>query len=345
MRSWAFALALAPAVAVPGAQAAPAVPAVLSEPALQTQRASDSAMLALARAGTRLVAAGERGIVMLSDDDGATWRQATVPVQTTLTALHFVDARTGWAVGHLGVILRTDDGGDTWRKQLDGTRASALMAQALKSTGDERLLQVAQRYEAEGPDKPLFDIDFSDAQHGIAVGAYNLAFATADGGASWTPLAARLPNPRSLHLYAVSIVAGQVFIAGEQGLLMRSKDGGSSFEALPSPYKGSLFGLLATRNGALLAFGLRGNAYRSSDRGGHWEKVDTGITASLNAGVEMPDGALALLAQTGTVLLSRDDGRSFSPRPGDGVPVSALVVTPKGQLLSAGLRGLRREKP
>lgn len=330
----AAALLLAAAL-LPPAFAAP--PAVLTEPALQSPRALTSAMLAITRAGSRLVAAGERGTVLLSDDGGASWRQASVPVQTTLTALRFADERTGWAVGHLGVILKTEDAGQTWRKQLDGMQAATLMAQALRASGDEKLLRAAQRYEEEGPDKPFFDVDFSDARHGVAVGAYNLAFSTSDGGATWTPLP--LPNPKSLHLYAVRYAAGGLFVAGEQGLLIRSTETGH--EALPTPYKGSFFGLLPTRGGALLAFGLRGHAFRSTDGGTSWQKLETGVPVSLNAGLELPDGTLTLLAQTGDLLTSRDGGQSFTRRAGDGVPASGLATTPQGQLVLAGLRGVR----
>ena len=58
--------------------ALPAEPAprVLAEAALQTPKAQGAAMLAVTRAGSRLVAVGERGTVLLSDDDGARWRQA-----------------------------------------------------------------------------------------------------------------------------------------------------------------------------------------------------------------------------------------------------------------------------
>jgi photosystem II stability/assembly factor-like uncharacterized protein len=60
----------------------------------------------IARAGKRLVAVGERGIVVLSDDDGATWRQASVPVSVTLAAVQFPTPTQGWVVGHYGVVLR-----------------------------------------------------------------------------------------------------------------------------------------------------------------------------------------------------------------------------------------------
>eukprot|EP01031_Cornospumella_fuschlensis_P001994 gene1994-2482_t len=63
-----------------------------------------------------------------------------------------------------------------------------------------------------------------------------------------------------VHLYAVRWRedAGQsrLFVAGEQGLLARSDDAGQHFTALPSPYKGSFFGLASTPS-ALLVHGLR----------------------------------------------------------------------------------------
>src|SRR5213076_2189490 len=94
------------------------------------------------------------------------------------------------------------------------------------------------------------------------VGAYGLAFATDDGGAHWQPMMARLPNSKGLHLYGVRAQGDSIVIAGEQGLLLRSTDGGANFAAVASPYKGSFFGLLAARSGTLIAYGLRGHAYR-----------------------------------------------------------------------------------
>ena len=328
------------APAAPGMPAGSGVPAALREPALITPRAAGAAMLAVARAGRRLVAAGERGIVRVSDHDGATWAQARVPVQVSLTALHFADARRGWAAGHLGVILRTDDGGATWTRQLDGITAAQL---ALAAAPDESARQRAQRLMGEGPDKPFFDLDLAGTR-GLAVGAYGLAVETRDGGASWQPVApARLPNPKGLHLYAARWLGRQLFVAGEQGLLLRSSDGGESFEPLASPYKGSFFGLLPTRAGSLIAFGLRGHAFRSTDAGSSWEKLETGVPLSLSAGIERADGSLLLLAQNGDLLSSRDDGRRFERLPAARpLPAAALAAGTGNQVVVAGLRGIER---
>ena len=326
-------------VAALAGPASAALPAVLQRPAAATPHAQGAAMLALARAGRRLVAAGERGIVLTSDDDGRHWAQAQVPVQVSLTALRFADERRGWAAGHLGVLLATHDGGASWTLQLDGAQAARY---TFLSTGDAAQRKSVPRLVQDGLDKPLFDLDVQGRQV-LAVGAYGLAFEIPAGGAGWAPFAQRLPNPRRLHLYGVRSIGDWVFIAGEQGLLLRSDDRGSSFEVLRSPYKGSFFGLLATRSGTLVAYGLRGNAFRSADYGGSWSVVDTGAPVSLSAGIERADGTLLLLAQNGDLLISRDDGRSFERRPtAPSFPAAALVAADGGALVLAGLRGLKR---
>ena len=125
---------------------------------------------------------------------------------------------------------------------------------------------------------------------------------------------------------------------------MRFDPGTGRFAALQTPYEGSYFGLL-TKPGLVLAYGLRGTAYRSRDGGQTWEAADTGVTASITAGQVMPDGRLLLCSMAGDVLVSADDGAHFSrvtlktPAPCTGLAVSgdALVLS--------GLRGVRVERP
>jgi photosystem II stability/assembly factor-like uncharacterized protein len=333
------------ALAMCGLAARADLPAALTEPALVTPKALGAATLAVARAGQRLVAVGERGTVLWSDDGGVQWQQSKVPVQAALTSVRFADARTGWAAGHLGVILKTEDGGQSWRKQFDGVQAAAALLAAAGS--DERIQRHAQHMVEEGPDKPFFDLEVIDAQRAVAVGAYGLAFATRDGGAHWAPLATANANPKHLHLYGVRVVHDEWFVAGEQGLLLRSVDGGASFSALASPYKGSFFGLLAARSGALVAYGLRGSVYRSADAGASWDKVELGTATTLQAGLERVPGELVLLGQTGELFASRDDGRSFSrsSSPAGALAAAGFGLAPDGAWVIASLRGTRRAVP
>lgn len=60
---------------------------------------------------TTLVAVGDFGTIIRTDDGGATWTLQSSGTTNSLLGVSFVDANTGIAVGDSGTILRTDDGG------------------------------------------------------------------------------------------------------------------------------------------------------------------------------------------------------------------------------------------
>lgn len=339
----AAALACAAAAFAPGARAEADV---LERPSMQSAKAATSVLLAIAQAGKRVVAGGERGIIVYSDDAGASWRQATVPVSVSLTGLHFVNERDGWAVGHGGVLLRTRDSGASWTKQLDGKQAAALWLAAVKAgqggAGDPaRALADAERLLAEGPTKPFLDINFFDDKNGLLVGAFGLVFATADGGATWQPAPERLNNPQGKHLYGIQIVGDACFIVGEQGALFHSSDRGKRFAAVASPYEGSYFGALAAGQGTALVFGMRGNAWWSDNGGASWHKSEIASAASLAAGLRLHDGTLVLTDANGQVFRSKDAGKTFQQVPvAKSSPITGVVQTGKQQLLFSGVRGV-----
>ncbi|WP_256580572.1 MULTISPECIES: YCF48-related protein [unclassified Pseudomonas] len=284
------------------------------QPSIISSMAAQSVMLSVARAGHRLVAVGERGFIIVSNDNGTSWSQVGSPVSVTLVKVRFIDDAEGWAVGHAGVVLHTRDGGLSWDKQLDGVQAAGIELQEAKQATDgsedgekaqERLAQ-AQQLVDDGPDKPLLDLLFLDAKNGLVVGAYGLAFVTHDGGFTWQSIRSRIDNPNGLHLYSIARVGQDLFIAGEQGTLLRSRDEGKTFEQLASPYEGTTFGLQATNTGSVLAFGLRGKAFESKDHGDTWQPLDTLQPVTLTSGLRLADGSVLLTDESGRVLRFAD---------------------------------------
>ncbi len=301
-----------------------------------------SLLLDVAAADNRVVAVGERGHILFSDDRGSTWQQARVPTIQMLTAVHFIDARRGWAVGHDGIILASDDGGETWRVQRDGLaaqrqanienrerahRAVLSLEQALAAAGDDERdeLEVQlddARMDLEDADiaqeeevftSPLMDIWFQDGERGWAVGAFGTVLGTSNGGQTWASLAGELDNPDEFHLNAITGDGrGRVFIAGEGGTMFRSLDGGGTWESLEPFYEGSWFGVLySPRHDALFVCGLRGNLYRSSDFGDSWEAARSPGEMTLAGGSVSTSGRIAFVGAVGTLLQSTDGGITF----------------------------------
>ncbi|MGU9857500.1 WD40/YVTN/BNR-like repeat-containing protein [Pseudomonas sp. LF245] len=317
----ATALSLFGAVALPTvAQAAGDTPAAAVF-AIESPKAAKGLMIDVVHAGKRLVAVGDRGHILYSDDQGATWTQAKVPTRQLLTAVFFVDDKHGWAVGHDAQILASTDGGATW----------------------------TQQYQDLKRESPLLDIWFNNANHGLAVGAYGALIETTDGGNTWADVSDRLDNEDQFHLNAIAFIkdAG-LFIVGEQGSMFRSSDDGQTWEKLEGPYEGSLFGVISTAQPqTLLAYGLRGNLYRSTDFGSTWEQVELkaargALEFGLSGATLLDDGSIVVVGNGGSVVVSHDDGATFSVfnRP-DRISLSAVTAAGNGNLILAGQGGVR----
>ena len=91
----------------------------LTDMSLPSSLTPHSFLLDLEQVGNKLVAVGEQGNILISEDEAISWQQMQVAVRVTLTASYFINKKQGWVVGHDGVVLNTLDGGIHWHKQLD----------------------------------------------------------------------------------------------------------------------------------------------------------------------------------------------------------------------------------
>ena len=237
---------------------------VLDVPAMMSPLSSNGLLQSVTRAGNRLVAVGQRGTIVVSSDGGTTWKQSPVPVSSDLTSVFFVDDNQGWAVGHDGVILHTGDGGEKWDVQLNGLTANDVLLTAMErkvvaepgSEDAKKLLAEARRYKEQGADKPFLDVWFSDDKNGYAVGAYNLIVRTTDGGRTWESWFDRTDNPKFFNLYAIRPAGGDLYVAGEGGVVMKLDRVAQRFRAVAVPYNGSYFGVVDAKT-AVLVYGGR----------------------------------------------------------------------------------------
>ncbi|MCO4756928.1 MAG: hypothetical protein KC477_02855 [Oceanospirillaceae bacterium] len=337
----------------------------LNDRAPLSERAQQGLLLDITQAGERLVALGERGHILYSDDQGQRWQQADVPVRVTLTAIDFPTPDQGWAVGHDGVILMSVDGGLSWHKQLDGYEANTLIEQEIKRllalSGAERqtrgiryqddelnyLLEDAELFNDEGASRPFLDVLFLDQKTGLAVGAYGMIFRTEDSGKHWVPWVAHLSNPDNFHINALIQGRDALYMAGEAGSLYRSGDEGVNWVSLQSPYEGPFFGMMAHSVPAaaesLIAFGLRGNAFISQDKGRSWRRLDVGSDASILGASAVSSFQFTLLSSGGELFLFNLEGellgRSLTP---DSSALSGGFTTEQEMLVLVGVNGTTR---
>jgi photosystem II stability/assembly factor-like uncharacterized protein len=214
-------------------------------------------------------AVGHLGVILHSADAGASWQaqsyDATLPAPTDaqgadafsnalsaaeqenedaveearLNAVAFADEQQGWIVGEFGLILHTTDGGQTWKRQRG----------------------------ASG--KLLFGLYVYDAGHLVAFGSEGTCMRSRDGGLTWqaigldteahilagapagdklllsgldglvirvdpvTGAAEHLPTGRYVWLNAILFLDAQTgFLAGGRGHLLKTTDGGKTWQRL-----------------------------------------------------------------------------------------------------------------
>jgi photosystem II stability/assembly factor-like uncharacterized protein len=295
----------------------------LDTPAIALKDPSKVVLIAIANAGSRLVAVGEHGVIIYSDDNGITWRQSTVPADVTLTAVAFANASDGWAVGHYGVILHTSDGAASWQMQLDGIQANQLTLATAKSAvadhdqspGAPLALRRAGIFMTDGPDKPFLSLLVSSSRDVIAFGAYRMAMQTTDGGQTWVDWDLRIGDPLSHNLYDVAGLSSGIYLVGEAGSIFRSTDSGRNFPAIKAPSDATLLSVLPTGDEGIFVCGVAGEAFRSMDSGKTWKSVNLDAQSNLTDGLALKSGTIIVASEDGNIYVSFDHARTFSLLP------------------------------
>ena len=272
--------------------------------------AAQSLLQALASTGSRVVAVGDYGLILISDDAGATWRQAVeVPTRTTLTAVMFIDPKRGWAVGHGGIVLATRDGGEHWQVQFG-------------------------RHEAENS---LFSVWFSDPLHGVAVGPFGYAIATVDGGQRWSVRPVGEGEDAERHLNGIFAGNhGRLLVAAESGGVFISDDGGTRWRLITLPYAGSVWGGMRLADASVIVWGMAGHALRSVDNGETWAELATHTEQSLTAGVQLPDGRVVLAGLGGALTIADQRFNWHAKVRDDRQLATAILMTTRGLLMLTG---------
>jgi photosystem II stability/assembly factor-like uncharacterized protein len=162
-------------------------------------------------------AVGERGSILLNEDGGKTWKAQQSGVTYPLFDVDFIDSQNGWAVGNWGTILSTGDGGEHWQEQPLST--------ILKSRG-----QIDPAAFQDIVDPATREII---AKKGQLLSRDQVAQILEKG---ITDVRIR----EDVVLNAVTFVdAAHGWIVGEQARILRTEDGGKTWEsiALPRPPK------------------------------------------------------------------------------------------------------------
>ena len=238
---------------------------------------------------TRVVAVGDHGATVVSDDVGATFAPVGGRIGGSSTTMRAGGAKgTAFALGKAGGFARTTDGGRDWSSGSVPTPTE------------------------------LIDAAFPTASDGYVLDSAGGLFHTANAGTSWQTLGSGSTQPPDA-IFAPD--ARTVLLVGPRGI-RRSVDAGQTFDAVRSRavVRAPLSGIAATQTGgAILVWGATTIA-RSVDGGASWTALPRpGATARARRALRVGQVAFAT-AQVGLLYDSHsrvwrtaDGGRHWTP--------------------------------
>ena len=120
-------------------------------------------------------------------------------------------------------------------------------------------------------------------------------------------------------------------------------DDGAELDEIGIPYKVPCSSGYWNDNN-ILAYGLRGNIFESTDRGDSWNKLESGSNATLMGGIDMLNGGAVLVGANGVVLRRNDAASAFTAsivqnKAGEEPVFSGAASSSDGQLVLVGEKG------
>jgi photosystem II stability/assembly factor-like uncharacterized protein len=302
-------------------------------------------------------AVGHDGNIFNTTDGGKTWL-----MQLDGVAYNLIRARA--KIDHASIDLKAkqqevdkaqseldaaQDSGN--KKKIDALQAALDPLQEQADDLDFQVRDAKKILEEENAPWPLMGVWFSDMNNGYAVGAFNAFLVTHDGGKTWEDASSRLDNREGLHLNAIDGQGSTVVIGGEGGMLFRSRDAGATWQKLASPSDGSFYAIRvmpAAQSDVfdILAVGIQGRVYHSTNSGESWTKVEHDINNNLNGIFEDGNGLVLIVGNDGAMLRSTDGGVTFETQHRfDQVTMTSIAVAANGNYILAGATGIKVLKP
>jgi photosystem II stability/assembly factor-like uncharacterized protein len=277
---------------------------------------------------TTCMAVGERGLVMYTDDGGASWntRSGSVTFED-LIQIVFTDENTAHVIGHR-IILRTIDAGQTWtssdtphsNRSFDFANPDTGLVVSADVVGDRALIarttdggdnySIVFDEEFDWIYEKINDIAFSDDVTAVAVGTKGTILRSNDAGATWT----RQDIGDEVHFYNVAFADADNGLAvgqeGRDGIIYRTTDGGETWYRVNVRLNTLHLGVCYSSQSNAYVVGTDGVIVRSTDGGVTWEHQDSGTSTTLRS-VFFIDALYGIIVGDDGIILRTGDGGSF----------------------------------
>jgi photosystem II stability/assembly factor-like uncharacterized protein len=320
-----------------------------------TPGSADLVRAAANESGDVLIAVGASGTILRSTDAGRTWLAARNATKDTdlRAVVNQPGSRTWVSVGTNGRVLRSLDDGKNW-SPIDSKLNVAFQTlfvdpqtKAILIGGDEGMVGYSKdageswqitKITMPGPATPVTAFHrFGKLL--LATSALGRFLTSEDDAESWDLMQAS--TKAFFTDCAFDPVHNAIVMTGHNGDVLRSPDGGASWEGVEVVLDGRKNFLSAIsfdpRSGSLLAIGQGGALARSTDGGASWTRASNDMHGDVRGLInDTTRNRLIAFGTGGMVVSSTDSGARWNAdRSALDMWVREIAATPRGEALVA----------
>lgn len=264
----------------------------------------------VAYAGSRIVAVGTAGKIIISDDNGQQWKAINSGINTDFSKVQFPDSQTGYIVGSNSVLFKTENGGSSWFP----------------------LPSPAPSYPG------LINLAFPSVTVGYLVGGDGV-YKTADGGRNWKKCYDGFYNNLNS---AYFLDENNGFICGSSQTLIHTTDGGKTWETIAIPALGfntnlSAITFVNSKTGYMTS--NAGDVLQSKDGGKTWARISTVATDGVTSRILFSNESTGYIAagfNLEGLYKTTDGGQTWKPEGTNGFgALLGLAVNKTGDKVCA----------
>lgn len=256
---------------------------------------TDQALLAVAMAGEHIIAVGQSGVAFVRRW-GQPWEAVTTGTQERLLNVALHENGTAVAVGGFGTVLRSSDHGRSWQSAAPDWKAIA----AARGGGDDRTGALSE--------PTMFAVQILPNGEILIAGELAYILKATPRRAGWTLVhgGANASGAIAPSLHDIAIGRdGSGFAVGQEGVILKTIDGGNSWEQKPTPSSGANLLAVERRDAEwVFALGMRTALY-SRDGGESWQALqalDVGLNWYSDIEAVSVDGPLLAVGHSGRVI-------------------------------------------
>ncbi len=165
------------------------------------------------------------------------------------------------------------------------------------------------------PAQTLNKLKFLDAKTGFTAGSlYNGSteniHITHDGGKTWSHASSGYTAMRFMDIFIQDQTT--IFMSGNDGIIIRSKDGGKTWHTMNTGTNQQLWGIHFINPDSGFAVGSYGTIIKTTNGGSDWEPVSTGIN-NLFYDIFFTSKGIGFASGSNVLLKTNDQGETWAP--------------------------------